>query len=57
MSDQNLMDDPLVSFDSPVTNETKMKSFDDPFGLENGHDLFPVDQIENSKGNAMRRPQ
>ena len=59
------MDDPLVSFDSPVETTTKDKSIidfspdnDDPFADHNGNDsfslnhndLFPVDIPENQKG-------
>lgn len=49
------MDDPLVPFDAPIVTENKGKTFDDPFGLqENGHDLFPVDNPDNQKGNSIR---
>lgn len=52
MSDHNLLDDPLVSFDAPLMNENKGKSVDDPFSFQpNGHDLFPVDEPENHKSN------
>lgn len=61
MSDQNLMDDPLVSFDQPQASPNKGKSNDsyenralddiDPFGIHNGQD----NHHEETNGNSSNQ--